>query len=131
VRRAIPLLLVLAVLLPQAALAGEWYRCRADSRLRESCCCPAAAQQGQLGGATAELHRTPCCTLLRVEPRALQARTEPTSGSRASAPAPVALPASPSAIPARDSRVLAMAARATAPPRGLEPLYLRHASLLL
>ena len=120
---------MLAILLPQAALAGEWYRCRGDSRVRQSCCCPPASR-GEARREAPELRRTACCDLLRVEPQALQARTEPTS-SRAYALAPLALPSWPADSGAGEARVLALAARAAAPPLRSEPLFLRHASLLL
>jgi hypothetical protein len=120
---------VLAILLPQAALAGEWYRCRGDSRVRQSCCCPPASEC-EARREAAELRRTACCDLLRVEPRALQARTEPTS-SRTHAPVPLALPSRPADLGAGEARVLGLAARAAAPPLRSQPLFLRHASLLL
>ncbi|HYU16866.1 MAG TPA: hypothetical protein VEL05_12360, partial [Candidatus Acidoferrum sp.] len=60
-RRVIPILLMLVVLLPQAALAGEWVRCRHDRKVRVSCCCGPARADEPLS--RPELRGASCCDL--------------------------------------------------------------------
>jgi hypothetical protein len=128
VRRSAPIVLVLVMLLPQAAQASAWYQCRSGMIARASCCCP-----GQHGGEAEhsqqpELRRAACCDLVTSEPRAHSARVESTFSSRAHAPVLVALP-EPPAPEVVEASQRALPARATAPPP--DPIYLRHASLLL
>jgi hypothetical protein len=116
------------MLLPQAAQASAWYQCRSGMMARANCCCP-----GQHGGQgeqsqQPELRRPACCDLVTSEPRAHSARVESNFGSRAEAPVLVALPAPP-APQVVEAGSRALPARATAPPP--DPIYLRHASLLL
>lgn len=132
-RRLVPCLLLLVTLLPQAALAGEWYRCRADRKVRDACCCP-ATPASEKGGATAErpeLRRTDCCDVIRSEPRALKGRAETASGARSTGSELVGVTSPLPRLGVAAGRACALAARATAPPLGLAPIYLRHASLLL
>lgn len=120
--------MVLVTLVPQAALAGDWYRC-GDRKVRASCCCPGASKRSEAPSAPAKLQRSLCCDLIRNEPRSLQARTEP-SGSRPAAPDLIAVVAPLQPICTSRATSPVPAARATAPP-GPEPLYLAHAALLL
>ena len=128
VRRVVPLLLVLVAAVPEAALAGQWYRCSYTGKTGDSCCCPAEARDE---APRSELKRSPCCDLLRNEPAVVVARTE----SRAELPdhAPVGLPVALAAtmVVAREAPCVVVELRATAPPGSRDPIYLRHASLLL
>ena len=133
VRRVVPLVLVLATLLPQITLAGAWYRCSYDRVARETCCCPPAAH-GENGASPAEqtaVRRASCCDLLTSDPRSLDARVESSSAPRTGAPDLVAVLAPLQPIGTGGPAAAAPAVRATAPPAGPAPLYLRHASLLL
>ena len=129
------LLLVLLNAVPQAALAGQWFRCRHDGETRSTCCCGnAAPEDGAARGP--ELRRTPCCDVLRNEPAAMTARPETRGDVRvATATGQAAgLPASPASIDALSAAArmaCGPAPRATAPPGIGQPLYLSHSSLLL
>lgn len=128
VRRVLPVLLVLVAAAPEAALAGQWYRCAYTGKTRDTCCCPAQARDE---APRSQLERPPCCDLLRNEPTAVVARSESRADLRDQAPAglPVALPAAPFETP--EARRAPVERRATAPPGAPDPIYLRHASLLL
>jgi len=120
-------LLVLVAAVPDAALAGQWYRCAYTGKTRDTCCCPAEARDDV---PRSELKRKPCCDLLRNEPSVVAARTE----SRAelhSQPGPVAVAPADVVPVVRQVRGAPIEQRATAPPRARDPIYLRHASLLL
>jgi hypothetical protein len=130
VRRSAPIVLVLVMLLPQAAQASAWYQCRSGLGMmsRASCCCPGAHGGEGEQPVQPELRRAACCDLVTSEPRPHSARVESTFTSRTEAPLLVALPAPP-APEVVETSARALPARATAPPP--EPIYLRHASLLL
>lgn len=131
-RRIVPLLLILLTAVPQAAFAGEWFRCRYDGETRSTCCC-GEGEHKETGAPSAEMRRTPCCDVLRNEPRAMSARAEgrgdvrPTTASTQAAIAPRSIDV---VIVAADVS-WAPAARATAPPGPGQPLYLSNSSLLL
>lgn len=128
VRRLVPLVLALVAAVPQAAFAGQWYRCRYTGETRSSCCCGERSQENDCAPTVA---RADCCDVLRTLPTAMSARPE--AGRAEPAPlAPVALAA---ALPQLGLQAPGLArapiARATAPPPRAAPLYLRNASLLL
>lgn len=127
VRRVVPFLLVLLAAAPQAALAGQWYRCAYTGKTRDTCCCPAKAKDD---APRSEVKRKPCCDLLRNEPSVVTARTESPAEVR-SQPAPVAVAPADVVPVARDLGAAPIEQRATAPPRARDPIYIRHASLLL
>ena len=120
------------MLVPQAALAGTWYVCGQDRIARQSCCCPSETPSPERARPTApEIRRAACCDVLSRGPREQVARVELAS-VRVPAPTPFATPAHAATLPDRALAVAAEpAARATAPPAPPEPIYLRHASLLL
>lgn len=128
-QRVIPLVLALLAAVPEAAFAGRWYRCRYTGETSTSCCCrkePASCEPVQ-----AQATRADCCDLLRRDPTAITARTGSRTelGAAAIAVAPVPAPAPIAEL--APGLVREPAERATAPPRVVEPLYLRHSSLLL
>jgi len=126
-RRVVPSLLVLLAAAPQAALAGQWYRCTFTGETRDTCCCPAEARDD---APRSEVKRSPCCDLLRNEPSVVTARAE--SGAElGSLPGPVAVILADVVPAVRDLRAAPIEQRATAPPRARDPIYIRHASLLL
>jgi hypothetical protein len=127
VRRVFPLAVVLLCAVPQAAFAGQWYRCRYTGETRTTCCC----QKQQHECDQARVSRADCCDLLHQDPSVVSARTEPRTDLqvwfRAVAvvsPAVVAEEPTPSGarVPFE---------RATAPPLHVQPLYIRHSSFLL
>lgn len=134
-RRAAPLFLVLVMLLPQVALASAWYQCRHDRVVRHSCCCPAASRERspESRPAAPELRRASCCDILTSQTREGVARAELAPSSRVRAPLLLAViaasPATVASSPGIGSPAPTM--RATAPPAPPDPIYLRHASLLL
>lgn len=125
-------LVVLAILAPQAALAGEWVFCRYAQVTRDSCCCPADAdgqRRADREDAPGPAFRpSPCCDVVRGEPRYSVARVEPTVR-----PASMVMVVAIEPIaPPPEARVAAVAGWATAPPAiRPDPIYLRHVSLLL
>jgi hypothetical protein len=128
VRRLVPLVLALLAAVPQAAFAGQWYRCRYTGETRSSCCCGEPSEQDER---TPTVARADCCDLLRTLPTAMTARPE--AGRAELAPlAPVGLAAAlPQLGLQAPGLTRAPLARATAPPPRAAPLYLRNASLLL
>jgi hypothetical protein len=134
VRRAAPVFLVLVMLLPQAALASAWYQCHHDRAVRHRCCCPQPAREGTDARPVGpELRRADCCDVIMRQAREQVAHAEWTPSSRVRAQLLVALPAPLPALAAVGPGVAAPApaVRATAPPAPPDPIYLRHASLLL
>jgi len=127
VRRVVPFLLVLLAAVPEAALAGQWYRCTYTGKTRDTCCCPAEAGDE---APRSELKRKPCCEVLRNEPSVVAGRTESRAELR-SQPGPVAVAPADVVPVVREVRCAPVEQRATAPPRARDPIYLRHASLLL
>lgn len=127
VRRVVPFLLVLLAAVPEAALAGQWYRCTYTGKTSDACCCPAEARDEV---PRSELKRSPCCDLLRNEPSVVTATTESRAELR-SQPTPVPDALADMVPVARDLRTGPIEQRATAPPRARDPIYIRHASLLL
>jgi hypothetical protein len=126
----VPLLLVLVTLLPQGALAAAWHQCGEQRVLRASCCCP-DGEDAQQKPPQSELRRALCCDLMSRAPGGVTARLEPRAASRLSGPL-LALPAVAATAPvATGTESPAPALRATAPPAPPDPIYLRHASLLL
>jgi hypothetical protein len=123
-------LLVLLAAAPEAALAGQWYRCRYSGETRTACCCGDAVHR-ESGPPRSEVKRASCCDVLRNEPRVVTARAE----SRSDLCAPMqelGVALAPTLIIDVERRVArAPAERATAPPRPSGPLYIRHSSLLL
>jgi hypothetical protein len=132
VRRVLSALVVLAILAPQAALAGEWVFCRYAQVTRDSCCCPVRGdgerRVDREDAPGPELRPSPCCDVVRGEPRYDVARVEPTAR-----PTSITVVAAIEPIaPPPEARVAAVAGWATAPPSVRpDPIYLRHASLLL
>jgi hypothetical protein len=115
---------------PEAALAGQWYRCKLTGKTRETSCCHKTAA-AEREAPRAEVTRTPCCDLVRNEPRAVTARTESRTELRAPIPyADVALVAAIS-IETPSSYARVPFERATAPPPPGGPIYIRHSSFLL
>jgi hypothetical protein len=129
VRRVIPLLLALLAAVPQAAFAGKWYRCRYTGETRDACCCPQKKQAEP--PAQAQVTRAECCDVLRRDPHVVSARSDAGRELRAALVLPALAPAALHAPTSSGDLVQAPAERATAPPRILQPLYLRHSSLLL
>ena len=127
-RRVLPVLLVLVAAVPEAALAGQWYRCTYTGKTREACCCPAEARDEV---SQSELKRSPCCDVLRNEPTVVVARSESRAdlGDHAVIGVPIALSAD--VVVPREARSAPVELRATAPPGARDPIYIRHASLLL
>jgi hypothetical protein len=131
VRRVIPIVLVLTVLMPSVAMAAAWYRCR-DGAVRASCCCPSvqsAKTKPRALDETATIRRTPCCEIDRIAaPETATARApEPAF----TAPAPLLIPSTASfdavAFVARVADV-PVARVPTGPP---EPIFVRNCALLL
>ena len=122
-------MLVLLAAVPQAAFAGQWYRCRYTGETRTSCCCTKAPPDSD--PAQPQMTGADCCDSFRSDPAAMTARTEP--------PAELRVAAVHLAVATVPAHVVDLAAgivqspleRATAPPLRDEPLYLRHSSLLL
>ena len=128
VRRVLPVLLVLIAAAPEAALAGQWYRCVYTGTTRDACCCPAEARDET---PRSELKRTPCCDVLRNEPAAVVARSESRADLADHAPAGMPMALASAAVATRAPRCAPIELRATAPPGARDPVYIRHASLLL
>jgi hypothetical protein len=128
VRRLVPLVLAILAAVPQAAFAGQWYRCRYTGETRSSCCCGESSQEDER---TPTVARADCCDLIRTLPTAVSARAE-ASRTELAPLAPVA-PAAALLHLGLQAPGLTRApiARATAPPPRAAPLYLRNASLLL
>lgn len=129
VKRVVPVLLLLLTALPQAALAGQWYRCRYSGETRTTCCCGAAEKPDEVAGA--EVRRTSCCDLVRNHPQAVNAQVESRREVRVPL-GPLALHPAPAhaLVAAAPAHELWPIERATAPPQPV-PAYLRHSSLLL
>jgi hypothetical protein len=128
VRRVVPLLLVLLTAAPQAALAGQWYRCRYSGVTRKSCCCGEKAQREP--PRQAEVRRSSCCDVLRNHPRVVNARAE-ASAERVTPAMPRAVhPVAAHALVLVRGYELDPIERATAPPPAT-PAYIRHSALLL
>jgi len=125
-RRVIPLVLALVAAIPQAAFAGQWYRCRYTGETRSSCCC---SHRDQASEGSRTVSRSDCCELRRTDPSTVDAL-----GQRAGE---IVVPsASVAVIPPRldlgaPEPVRAPIARATAPPEPGAPVYLLVSSLLL
>jgi len=132
VRRLVPLLLVLVTAAPQAAFAGEWFRCRYDGETRATCCCADRAEDA-CGAPRAEMRRAACCDVLRTEPTAMSARPEARGDARlGTALAQAALaPASIAAVAPAARESWAPASPRAAPPGLGRAIYLSHSSLLL
>ncbi len=128
VRRVLPVLLVLIAAAPEAALAGQWYRCTYTGKTRDACCCPAEARDEV---PRSELKRSPCCDLLSNEPTAVVARSESRAELPDHAPAGMPVALASVAVMTRAARSAPIELRATAPPGARDPVYIRHASLLL
>lgn len=128
VRRVVPVLLVLLTAAPQAALAGQWYRCRYSGKTRKSCCCGEKAQSDP--PRQAEVKRSSCCDVLRNHPRVVNARTE--AGAERVGPATLLAvrPVPAHALVLVRGYELDPIQRATAPPPAA-PAYIRHSALLL
>jgi len=130
VRRVIPIVLVLTVLMPSAAMAAAWYRCR-DGALRASCCCPTVkAKHPAQTQEVPAFRRTPCCEIDRVAaPETATARAPEPAFTLGGAPLLIPAPALLDAIAvARRSVDVPVARVPTGPP---EPLFVRHCALLL
>lgn len=129
-RRVVPFLLVLVAAVPDAALAGQWYRCTFTGTTRDTCCCPEKAVENDVP--RSEVKRASCCDVLRNAPTALAARTEARAELRDDA-AQLQLVVAPADVIAvvREQSPVAIDQRATAPPAPRDPLYIHHASLLL
>lgn len=123
-RRVIPLVLALVAAIPQAAFAGQWYRCRYTGETRSTCCCSDRAQPP-----AGTVSRADCCDLLRTPPTTIDARAE-RGGELVVQPAAVAV-IPPRVDLAALEPVRAPIARATAPPERSTPLYLLVSSLIL
>ena len=128
VRRVVPFLLVLVAAVPEAALAGQWYRCTYTGKTRDTCCCPAEARDE---APRSELKRSPCCDVLRNEPTAVVARTESRGDLRNHATVGLAIASSADVVTLREVGRAPTDLRATAPPGARDPIYIRYASLLL
>jgi hypothetical protein len=130
VRRVVPFLLVLVAAVPDAALAGQWYRCTYTGATRDTCCCPDEGKRSE--SAQPGIQRADCCDLLRNQPTTTPARVEARADlSDRAAPALVALPARVALLATAEERAAPRDRRATAPPPPREPVYIRHAALLL
>jgi len=125
-RRLVPLVLALVAAVPQAAFAGQWYRCRYTGETRSTCCC---AERDQPSEGSRTVSRADCCELRRTDPTSIDAlgqragELDLPSSSVALVPPPLELGA--------PEPVRAPIARATAPPEPGEPVYLLLSSLLL
>jgi len=125
-RRVVPLVLALVAAIPQAAFAGQWYRCRYTGETRSSCCC---ADRAQTNDGACAVSRADCCELRRTDPSTVTALGQ-RSGELLIPSAPVAVLPPPLALGALQP-VRAPTARATAPPERGAPVYLLLSSLLL
>ncbi len=125
-RRVIPLLLALVAAIPQAAFAGQSYRCRYTGQTHATSCCP---ESGPARDVDARVSRAECCELLRTDPSTLDA-LGPRDGETV-----IPSLAIPAIAPQLDLGAPAPArspiARATAPPEPRDPAYLLFSSLLL
>jgi hypothetical protein len=130
VRRVVPFLLVLVAAVPDAALAGQWYRCTYTGTTRDTCCCPDEGKRSE--SPQPGIQRADCCDLLRNQPTTRPARVEARADlSDRAAPALVALPPRVALDDTASGRSAPLDQRATAPPRPREPVYILHAALLL
>jgi hypothetical protein len=132
VRRIVPIVLVLLTAAPQAALAGEWFRCRYTGETRPACCCGERAQESS-GPEQPELRRSSCCEVLHNEPRAESACAEIRGELRASIVPVAVVPALAGLIAAgiASGHRISPNDREAAPPGRSQPLYLTLSSLLL
>ncbi len=130
VRRVVPFLLALLAAVPQAAFAGQWYRCRYTGETRGTCCCPKQALQ-ECEAAPAQVTRADCCDVFRRDPSVVSARSESRSELRVTV-AQVEVALAPVHVAHLATGLTqAPAQRATAPPVRVEPLYIQHSSFLL
>jgi len=127
-RRVIPILLVLVVLVPSVAHASALYRCAMDGETRTSCCCPKKAKHHETSDSNTELRASCCCKVTQLKAAESSVRAAPPmSLDMAPAVVPVAITISSIEAPVRIARV-----ELPGSPRGPpEPLFVRHCSLLL
>jgi hypothetical protein len=132
VRKILPAIFALAVLLPAAAFARAEYLCRLDGRVRSSCCCPIKAQKAQQREVpgSASVRRASCCTVsqgaLAGAQTAEASKPEPRPHASWSAVAPV-----PAFAPLRIAAAAAPRPPQTAPPDPARELFARNCALLL
>ena len=131
-RRLVPIVLVLLTAAPQAALAGDWFRCRYTGETRPTCCCGGSAHTSS-GPAEPEVRRTTCCELLHNEPRADSASAEALGELRAPIGQFAVLPVAACSIAAGVAGSHSSSpTELRLPPLGRgQPLYLALSSLLL
>jgi len=122
-RRVVPLLLALVAAVPQAAFAGQWYRCRYTGKTHATSCCAEREQPADT------VSRADCCELRRTEPGTLAA-LGPRDGEIVVLPVAI-LAVAPQLDLGAPEPVRAPIARATAPPGPGAPVYLVFSSLLL
>ena len=123
-RRVVPLLLVLLAAVPQAAFAGQWYRCRYTGKTQTTSCCPERERPADT------VSRADCCELRRTDPSALDALAP--RDAELVVPSVAVAAASPPLIDlGMPEPVRAPITRATAPPGPGAPVYLVFSSLLL
>ena len=127
-RRIIPIVLALVVLLPTVAQAAAWYRCVHDGAVRSRCCCPVKKAQHDSDPAPG-LRKSCCCEITNA--------TEATQAPRDNPPVAIHAPAPPAVIvlamsDVADPRPLRLARSTSIVPTGPpEPAFVRNCALLL
>jgi hypothetical protein len=125
-RRVVPLVLALVAAIPQAAFAGQWYRCRYTGETRSSCCC---TDRGQASDGAAAVSRADCCELRRTDPSTIDALGQ--QGGEIVVPSVMVAVVPPRLDLGAPHPARTPIARATAPPERGAPVYLLVSSLLL
>lgn len=127
-RRIIPIVLALLVLLPTVAQAAAWYRCTYDGRVRSRCCCPAEKVRHDHGG-PAGMRALGCCKVTTpTVPDAPPRELAPVATHAPAPPAVIVVAASDVPDPRALRIVHATAIVPTGPP---EPIFARNCTLLL
>ena len=130
-RKLAATLALLAILSPLGALAGSFYRCQVDGKVRFSCCCRHEEACGERAKICGAVRAAGCCDVFQIEPRdqtaALHVSRTLTNEVRALAlpvlAQPLADPSRPAAVP--------FAADSADPRETGGALFLRHRSLRL
>ena len=128
-RRIVPIVLALLVLLPTAVQAAVMYRCGHDGQIRKSCCCPAKAKDHDPDrDAAPGVKKSCCCTITTIKAPPPAARDVTPAATVQALPAAVAV-ASIDVIAPRPFRISDLPSMVpTGPP---ERLFVRNSALLL
>jgi hypothetical protein len=131
VRRILPTVFALMVLLPSVAFARSEYLCRLDGQVRSSCCCPTKVQKHE-APRPASVREACCCTIVEATPSRAQPATAGSANDLRSHL--VVLVADVPVHAALPPPVIAGSAtwpHATAPPGHSRDLFARHCAFLL